>query len=203
MTATLDFFYYFGSTYTYLTVMRIEEMAAAAGVEVRWRPFNVRAIMIEMDNTPFRNKPIKTPLHVARHRAARRPRRPSRTPGSLSTRSSPTCWPAGSGSWPLRRAGARPTPRRAIAPGSSTTSRSGCVPNVAAVLRGLGKDPGRDHGAAPIRTNVRCTSYDTRDRCRTLTRHLRLADVRRRWRNLLGRRSARGYALEWCTAQPA
>ncbi len=55
----LDFFFYFGSTYTYLTVMRIEEVAHKAGVGVRWRPFNVRQIMIEMDNIPFRTKPIK------------------------------------------------------------------------------------------------------------------------------------------------
>lgn len=39
--------------------MRIEALAAAAGVAVRWRPFNVRAIMIEMDNIPFAKKPAK------------------------------------------------------------------------------------------------------------------------------------------------
>lgn len=55
----LDFFFFYGSTYTYLTVMRIEEAAARAGVEVRWRPFNVREIMLEQDNIPFRGKPVK------------------------------------------------------------------------------------------------------------------------------------------------
>ena len=59
MAHSLDFFFYCGSTYTYLTVMRIADVAAAAGVDVRWRPFNVREIMIEMDNIPFRTKPIK------------------------------------------------------------------------------------------------------------------------------------------------
>jgi 2-hydroxychromene-2-carboxylate isomerase len=59
MPAQLDFFFFYGSTYTYLTVMRIEQAAARAGVEVRWRPFNVREIMIEQNNIPFRGKPVK------------------------------------------------------------------------------------------------------------------------------------------------
>lgn len=57
--AALDFFFFHGSTYTYLTVLRIGEAAAKAGVEVRWRPFNVRAIMTEMNNIPFAGKPAK------------------------------------------------------------------------------------------------------------------------------------------------
>lgn len=59
MPGRLEFFFFYGSTYTYLTVMRIEEVAARKGVEVRWRPFNVREIMIEQDNIPFRDKPVK------------------------------------------------------------------------------------------------------------------------------------------------
>ena len=59
MDERLDLFFFYGSTYTYLTVMRVEETAAQAGVEVRWRPFNVREIMVEQDNIPFRDKPVK------------------------------------------------------------------------------------------------------------------------------------------------
>ncbi len=59
MSKQMDFFFFYGSTYTYLTVMRIEEAAARIGVEVRWRPFNVRQIMIEQNNIPFRGKPVK------------------------------------------------------------------------------------------------------------------------------------------------
>jgi 2-hydroxychromene-2-carboxylate isomerase len=59
MAGALDFFFFYGSTYTYLTAMRIEETAARAGVSVRWRPFNVRQIMIEQNNIPFRGKPMK------------------------------------------------------------------------------------------------------------------------------------------------
>ena len=59
MPRQMDFFFYYDSTYTYLTVMRIEEAAARVGIEARWRPFNVRAIMLEQNNIPFRGKPVK------------------------------------------------------------------------------------------------------------------------------------------------
>ena len=35
----VEFWFEFASTYSYLSVMRIEKAAAAADVEVRWRPF--------------------------------------------------------------------------------------------------------------------------------------------------------------------
>lgn len=46
----LDFFYFFGSGYAYLSVMRISEVARRAGVKVNWRPFSVRTLMIEHNN---------------------------------------------------------------------------------------------------------------------------------------------------------
>lgn len=52
----MDFFFFVGSLYSYLSVMRIEAAAAGAGVELRWRPFNVRAIMIEQQNLVSRNE---------------------------------------------------------------------------------------------------------------------------------------------------
>jgi 2-hydroxychromene-2-carboxylate isomerase len=39
--------------------MRIDDIVARAGVRVRWRPFNVRQIMTEQNNIPFRGKPVK------------------------------------------------------------------------------------------------------------------------------------------------
>lgn len=55
----MDFFFFIGSTYTYLSVNRVEAAAAARGIAVRWRPFDVRAIMIEQNNRPFVGKPVK------------------------------------------------------------------------------------------------------------------------------------------------
>ena len=54
MAEPIDFYLYIGSLHTYLAVMRIDE-ATDAGLEVRWRPFNLRAIMIEQNNIPARN----------------------------------------------------------------------------------------------------------------------------------------------------
>ncbi|MGP6088084.1 2-hydroxychromene-2-carboxylate isomerase [Antarctobacter jejuensis] len=58
--AQLDFWYSIGSTYSYLTVMRMGDYAARHGLDVRWRPFNVRDIMMAQNNIPFRDKPVKT-----------------------------------------------------------------------------------------------------------------------------------------------
>jgi 2-hydroxychromene-2-carboxylate isomerase len=55
----IDFWFSIGSTYTYLSVMRLAEIERSTGIAFRWRPFSVRQIMIEMNNIPFRTKPIK------------------------------------------------------------------------------------------------------------------------------------------------
>ncbi|WP_299789400.1 2-hydroxychromene-2-carboxylate isomerase [uncultured Marivita sp.] len=56
----IDFWYSIGSTYSYLTVMRLDDYCEAEGISVNWRPFNVRAIMVEQNNVPFKDKPVKT-----------------------------------------------------------------------------------------------------------------------------------------------
>ena len=49
----IEFWFAIGSTYTYLAVSRIDALAAASGVTFRWRPFNIRHVLIEHDNTPY------------------------------------------------------------------------------------------------------------------------------------------------------
>lgn len=56
---SIDFWFSVGSTYTYLTVSRLEKVAKAEGVSFNWRPFSVRALMQEQNNIPFATKPIK------------------------------------------------------------------------------------------------------------------------------------------------
>ena len=56
---TIDFWFTVGSTYTYLTVSRLHKVETASGIRFRWRPFNARAIMQEMNNIPFATKPTK------------------------------------------------------------------------------------------------------------------------------------------------
>ena len=53
MSPQMDFFFNFGSTYSYLAIMRLQEEAARVGVRVRWRPFNVRQLFVEQSNIPF------------------------------------------------------------------------------------------------------------------------------------------------------
>lgn len=57
---TMDFWFSIGSTYSYLTVMRLSGVTLPEGVTLRWRPFNVRHIMVEQNNVPFKDKPVKT-----------------------------------------------------------------------------------------------------------------------------------------------
>lgn len=56
--ANIDFFYFFGSGYAYLSVIRIGKLARDAGVTVRWRPFNVRTVMKE-NNVALRTEALK------------------------------------------------------------------------------------------------------------------------------------------------
>jgi 2-hydroxychromene-2-carboxylate isomerase len=55
----IDFWFSIGSTYTYLSVMRLADVENSCGVAFRWRPFNVRHVMIEQNNIPFKDKPVK------------------------------------------------------------------------------------------------------------------------------------------------
>lgn len=57
----LEFWYEFGSTYSYLSVMRIDEVAARAGVGVRWRPFLLGPIFAAQgwQDSPFNIFPAK------------------------------------------------------------------------------------------------------------------------------------------------
>ena len=50
-----EFWYEFGSTYSYLTVSRIEDLAHAAGVTVSWRPFLLGPIFEKQgwNDSPF------------------------------------------------------------------------------------------------------------------------------------------------------
>ena len=61
---TIDFWFALGSTYTYLTVMRLQDVEDGLSlpdrkVSFKWRPYSVRTITREMNNSPFTGKPVK------------------------------------------------------------------------------------------------------------------------------------------------
>lgn len=57
----LEFWYDFASTYSYLSAMRIERLAARHGVQIAWRPFLLGPIFREQgwNNSPFNLYPAK------------------------------------------------------------------------------------------------------------------------------------------------
>ena len=57
--APIQFWFSIGSTYTYLSVMRLAAAERDYAVRFDWQPFGVRAIMQELGNSPFRGKPPK------------------------------------------------------------------------------------------------------------------------------------------------
>src|SRR3712207_9085500 len=57
----VSFWFEFGSTYSYLSAARIEDLAAAADVPVLWEPFLLGPIFAEQgwDDSPFNVYPAK------------------------------------------------------------------------------------------------------------------------------------------------
>jgi hypothetical protein len=54
---TIEFWFSIGSNYSYLSVMRLSKVTKEVKIEFRWRPFNVRRVMVEQNNIPFKDKP--------------------------------------------------------------------------------------------------------------------------------------------------
>ena len=53
----IDFWFSIGSMFTFLTVMRIDRVEDVTDIRFVWRPFSVRAIMLEMDDRPGAIRP--------------------------------------------------------------------------------------------------------------------------------------------------
>ena len=58
---TIEFWVGYGSTYSYLSVMRIDQAVSNAGLTIEWKPFNIRELMIEkgLPTGPFIPRPEK------------------------------------------------------------------------------------------------------------------------------------------------
>jgi 2-hydroxychromene-2-carboxylate isomerase len=58
--AQIDFWFTMGSTYSFLSVMRLAEVERSTGITFRWRPFHLLVILQEMKHVPFADKPAKS-----------------------------------------------------------------------------------------------------------------------------------------------
>ena len=60
-TRTIEFWLGYGSTYSYLTVMRIDKAVVAKGIQLVWKPFNLTVLMREkgLPTGPFIPRPEK------------------------------------------------------------------------------------------------------------------------------------------------
>ena len=55
----IDFWFTMGSTYSYLSVMRLADVERTTGIKFQWRPFHLLIILQEMKHVPFADKPAK------------------------------------------------------------------------------------------------------------------------------------------------
>ena len=136
----VEFWFEFGSNYSYPSVMRIEAAAARHGVKVAWKPFMLGPIFHElgMDNSPFvlqKEKGAYMWQDIARE--CRKYGLPWTRPSSFPRLGvlplpAPNCWP-GRARTRSRRASAtrppRPAPGASSArpPSSSATRCSGAT----------------------------------------------------------------------------
>lgn len=58
---SIEFWFGYGSTYSYLTVMRIDQVVESNGIQLIWKPFNITALMRErgLPTGPFVPHPEK------------------------------------------------------------------------------------------------------------------------------------------------
>ncbi len=58
--AQIDFWFTMGSTYSFLSVMRLAKIERSTRISFRWRPFHLLVILQEMKHVPFADKPTKS-----------------------------------------------------------------------------------------------------------------------------------------------
>jgi 2-hydroxychromene-2-carboxylate isomerase len=124
MSARIEFFFFVGSTYSYLSVSRAQALAERAGVPLAWRPFSVRTLMREQNNSPFAGKPVKL-KYMWRDLERRAARFGVPFDGAPPTRSTRTSWPITWPRWPRSKAGACRSCKPPTARGFSTSEIRG------------------------------------------------------------------------------
>jgi 2-hydroxychromene-2-carboxylate isomerase len=138
----IDFWFTMGSTYSYLSVMRLAALEQPHSVTFRWRPFHLLLILQDMKHVPFADKPAKS-QYMWRDigRRAQMYGLPATLPAPYPVKQSITAnLVALAGmreGWGADFVGA--AYRRWFQAGEET----GSEPNVSSSLRDIGQDPGR------------------------------------------------------------
>jgi 2-hydroxychromene-2-carboxylate isomerase len=138
----IDFWFTMGSTYSYLTVMRLEKVARSTGLAFRWKPFHLLVILQEMKHVPFADKPAKLAYmwHDVGRRAALyglRPRLPAPYPAKQSVVANLVATVGMREGWGTRFV------RAAYRRWFELAQETGSEPNLSESLREIGQDPAR------------------------------------------------------------
>ena len=104
MAKNIDFWITCGSTYTYLTVMRLAEVEAANNVQIHLRPFYLAVLFNEIGSWPFPDGAAKTAYmwrDIERRARARglAPRLPAPYPAPETPLANRICWIAAQEPW--------------------------------------------------------------------------------------------------------
>jgi 2-hydroxychromene-2-carboxylate isomerase len=138
----IDFWFTMGSTYSYLSVMRLAGIERAHDVTFRWRPFHLLLILNEMKHVPFADKPAKMD-YMWRDITRRapmyglRPKLPAPYPAKQSVVANLVALTGMGEGWGADFV--RTAYRRWFENGEET----GSEPNVSSSLRDIGQDPAR------------------------------------------------------------
>jgi 2-hydroxychromene-2-carboxylate isomerase len=143
----IDFWFTMGSTYSYLSVMRLGEVELSSDLSFRWRPFHLLLILQQMNHVPFADKPAKCQYmwRDIDRRAAMYGipvALPVPYPAKQSIAANLVAIVGMKEGWGADFA--RAAYRRWFQLGQET----GCEPNVSSSLRDIGQDPGRVLAAA-------------------------------------------------------
>src|SRR5262245_2922597 len=189
MAGHLDFYFFYGSIHSYLSVMRIGALASGARVEVRWQPFNLREILIEQNNTAFTKNDVK--MNYFWHDVERRARRHNIPfAGRAPYPADPDLLALRVGLVAAQEKWCDDYSRATFHDWFVDRRAPGVGDHVEHILASL------DKSAASIIARAKSAEGEREggDRCRAQARHFRRADVRNRHGNLLGRRSTGGRA---------
>jgi 2-hydroxychromene-2-carboxylate isomerase len=142
MADEIDFWFTMGSTYSYLAVMRVEELQRSTGITFRWRPFHLLVILQEMKHVPFADKPAKLAYmwHDIGRRAAMyglRPQLPAPYPAKQSIVANLVATVGMREGWGTKFV------RAAYRRWFEQAQETGSEPNLSESLREIGQDPAR------------------------------------------------------------